>query len=132
VRIALDDFGTGYSSLSYLRSFPFDKLKMDRCFIHDLVDNPDSRALVTSMLDLARQFEMETIAEGVEDETQLALLRAMGCRQAQGFLFSRAIPARELPIERLTLPASNRRAFAINAPMPARAGEPRAVRRGSL
>jgi EAL domain-containing protein (putative c-di-GMP-specific phosphodiesterase class I) len=96
VRIALDDFGTGCSSLNYLRSFPFDKLKIDRSFVRDLVGSADCRSIVATVLSLARRFRMETIAEGIEDEAQLAVLAELGCDYAQGFLFSEALPASEL------------------------------------
>ncbi|WP_143256007.1 putative bifunctional diguanylate cyclase/phosphodiesterase [Altererythrobacter xiamenensis] len=89
VRIALDDFGTGYSSLNYLRSFPFDKIKIDKCFVGDLETNPDCLAIVRAVTALASSMGMETTAEGVELADQLELLRAEGCTQAQGYLFSR-------------------------------------------
>ncbi len=101
VRIALDDFGTGYSSLNYLRSFPFDKIKIDRCFIEDLCDGDESGAIVESVLDLATRLNMQTIAEGVEDEAQLAVLRQRGCSQVQGYLISKALPVAELPVRRI-------------------------------
>lgn len=97
VCIALDDFGTGYSSLSYLRSFPFDKLKVDRSFVSDIVEQPDSRAIVQAVMTLARQFDMDTTAEGIESEAQLRALREMGCTQAQGFLFAKPKPASRIP-----------------------------------
>jgi diguanylate cyclase (GGDEF)-like protein/PAS domain S-box-containing protein len=97
VRIALDDFGTGYSSLTYLRSFPFDKLKVDRSFVHDIVEEPDSHAIVKSVVSLAREFGMKTTAEGVESEAQLTKLRMMGCTQAQGFLFDKPLPTASIP-----------------------------------
>jgi len=97
VRIALDDFGTGFSSLNYLRRFPFDKLKIDRSFVAGIVDEPDSRSIVETVLSLARNFRMDTIAEGIETEAQLAQLAQMGCGQAQGFLFDKAIPADRIP-----------------------------------
>jgi EAL domain-containing protein (putative c-di-GMP-specific phosphodiesterase class I) len=96
VKIALDDFGTGYSSLSYLRSFPFDKIKIDRCFITDLAEKSDSQAIVTAVIRLAEELGMCTLAEGVENIEQLERLRTTGCEQVQGFLFSRARPANEL------------------------------------
>jgi predicted signal transduction protein with EAL and GGDEF domain len=102
VRIALDDFGTGYSSLNYLRSFPFDKLKIDRSFVKDLVGSADCRSIVATVLSLARRFRMETIAEGIEDEAQLAVLAELGCEFAQGFLFSEALPADALEFEEET------------------------------
>lgn len=101
VRIALDDFGTGYSSLNYLRSFPFDKIKIDRCFIEDLCQGGESGAIVESVLDLAARLNMQTIAEGVEDAAQLAALRERGCAQVQGYLISKALPADELPVQRV-------------------------------
>lgn len=100
VRIALDDFGTGYSSLNYLRSFPFDKIKIDRCFISELNAGSESSAIIEAVLDLASKLNMQTIAEGVESEEQLASLRALGCEQVQGYLISKAIPAEDLPISR--------------------------------
>lgn len=100
VRIALDDFGTGYSSLNYLRSFPFDKIKIDRCFITEMKAGSESSAIIEAVLDLANKLNMQTIAEGVESEEQLASLRALGCEQVQGYLISKAIPAADLPITR--------------------------------
>jgi diguanylate cyclase (GGDEF)-like protein len=96
IRIALDDFGTGYSSLSYLQSFPFDKIKIDRSFIQDLLTKPGATAIVHAITDLARALGMETTAEGVEESDQLAELRQHGCTSVQGFLFSRAIDPREV------------------------------------
>ena len=98
VRIALDDFGTGYSSLSYLSSFPFDKIKIDRSFIRDVPDRPDSAAIVRAILTLAETLEMTTTAEGVESVQELDWLREHGCDQAQGYLFSRAVSARDLAL----------------------------------
>jgi diguanylate cyclase (GGDEF)-like protein len=93
VRIALDDFGTGYSSLSYLQSFPFDKIKIDRSFIEQLLTRPGASAIVRAITDLARALGMETTAEGVEDGEQLAELRRHGCTSVQGYLFSRPVDA---------------------------------------
>lgn len=98
VRIALDDFGTGYSALNYLRSFPFDKIKIDRCFVTDLDAGGECAAIVESVLDLAARLNIQTIAEGVEDAAQLAALRARGCAQIQGHLISPPIPAADLPV----------------------------------
>jgi len=97
VRISMDDFGTGYSSLSYLRSFPFDKIKIDRSFIKDLGKRADCTAIVRAMTRLSNSLGMTTIAEGVETEAQLEFLRAEGCDQVQGFLFSRPLPAKDVP-----------------------------------
>jgi diguanylate cyclase (GGDEF)-like protein len=93
VRIALDDFGTGYSSLSYLQSFPFDKIKIDRSFIEQLLTRPGASAIVRAITDLARALGMETTAEGVEESDQLAELRRHGCSSVQGYLFSRPVDA---------------------------------------
>ena len=88
VRIALDDFGTGYSSLSYLQSFPFDKLKIDRSFIQNLLTRDGASAIVRAITDLAHALNIETTAEGVEETGQLMELRAHGCSSVQGFLFA--------------------------------------------
>jgi diguanylate cyclase (GGDEF)-like protein len=95
VRIAMDDFGTGYSSLSYLRKFPFDKIKIDRSFVRDLSVTEGSLAIIRAVTRLAADLGMVTTAEGVETHEQLATLRAQGCTQAQGYLFSQARPANE-------------------------------------
>ena len=96
VRVALDDFGTGYSSLSYLRSFPFDKIKIDRSFIMDLLNDDNATAVISSITALAAALGMETTAEGVEKPEQLDILRAQGCSQIQGYLFSRPVPAAQI------------------------------------
>jgi predicted signal transduction protein with EAL and GGDEF domain len=93
VRIALDDFGTGYSSLSYLRSFPFDRIKIDRSFVADLLDGNEAVAIVHAILSLASSLKMQTTAEGVETAVQQRLLKAAGCDEMQGYLFSRPLPA---------------------------------------
>ena len=96
VRIAMDDFGTGYSSLSYLRSFPFDKIKIDRSFIGDLSKGNDAVAIVQAILHLASSLKMTTTAEGVETVEQQKLLQATGCNEMQGYLFSPPRPAAEI------------------------------------
>jgi diguanylate cyclase (GGDEF)-like protein/PAS domain S-box-containing protein len=96
VSISMDDFGTGYSSLSYLRSFPFDKIKIDRSFVKDLAERSDCVAIVRAISGLGRSLNITTTAEGVETTDQLDWLRAEGCNQVQGFLFSAAKPASEL------------------------------------
>lgn len=95
LRIALDDFGTGYSSLNYLRAFPFDKIKIDRCFVSELLDRPDCQAIVRSIISLADELGMETIAEGVETPEQLDWLVRHGCTEAQGYLISRPIESHD-------------------------------------
>jgi diguanylate cyclase (GGDEF)-like protein len=96
IRISMDDFGTGFSSLSYLRSFPFDKIKIDRCFIKGLGDNSESDAIVRAVTGLADNLGMTTTAEGVETREQLDIVRRLGCTDVQGFFYSRPVPAREL------------------------------------
>jgi predicted signal transduction protein with EAL and GGDEF domain len=96
VRISMDDFGTGYSSLSYLRSFPFDKIKIDRSFIHDLSSSSDSMAIVRAVTGLGTSLGMKTTGEGVETREELDFLRREGCTEAQGYLFSKARPANEV------------------------------------
>jgi diguanylate cyclase (GGDEF)-like protein/PAS domain S-box-containing protein len=96
VRMSMDDFGTGYSSLSYLRSFPFDKIKIDQSFVRDLGANPDAQAIVRSIVSLGVGLGVTITAEGVETEAELSCLRAEGCHEGQGFLFSRARPNAEV------------------------------------
>lgn len=97
VRIALDDFGTGYSSLSYLQRFPFDKIKIDRSFIKGVTEPSGSSCIVQAVVNIAKNREMTTTAEGVETEEQLQILRDLGCTEMQGYLFSRPVPAFEIP-----------------------------------
>jgi diguanylate cyclase (GGDEF)-like protein len=96
VRISMDDFGTGYSSLSYLRGFPFDKIKIDRSFVRDLIEKPDSIAIIRAVTGLGQSFGMTTTAEGVETQEQLDQMRAEGCTEAQGFYYGRPMPANEI------------------------------------
>jgi diguanylate cyclase (GGDEF)-like protein/PAS domain S-box-containing protein len=96
VQIALDDFGTGYSSLSYLRSFPFDKIKIDRSFIQDLSNGAEPLAIVNAVAGLAKCLNMTSTAEGVETQQQMDVLQSIGCTEMQGYLFSRARPASEI------------------------------------
>jgi diguanylate cyclase (GGDEF)-like protein len=93
VRTSIDDFGTGYSSLSYLRTLPVNALKIDRSFITDLSDEPESEAIVRSIIELARNLRLETVAEGVEDQRLCERLLALGCDYAQGFALARPMPA---------------------------------------
>jgi EAL domain-containing protein (putative c-di-GMP-specific phosphodiesterase class I) len=97
IRISMDDFGTGYSSLSYLRSFPFDKIKIDRCFIKGLGENSESDVIVRAVAALADNLGMTTTAEGVETKQQLDRVRHLGCTDVQGFFYSPPVPARDLP-----------------------------------
>ncbi|MET3912894.1 diguanylate cyclase (GGDEF)-like protein [Bradyrhizobium sp. S3.3.6] len=103
LRIALDDFGTGYSSLSYLRSFPFDKLKIDQSFVRDVTATKGSKLIVRAITSLGKSLGMTTTAEGVETIEQLNQMKAEGCNEAQGYLFSRPVPATELASTILSL-----------------------------
>jgi diguanylate cyclase (GGDEF)-like protein/PAS domain S-box-containing protein len=100
ISIVLDDFGTGYSSLSYLLMFPFDSIKIDRSFVKDLSTNADCAAIVAAVAGLGHGLNVDTVAEGVETEDQLTLVRASGCTRAQGFLFGKPCPASELEFGR--------------------------------
>ena len=93
VAIAMDDFGTGYSSLGYLQTFPFDKIKIDQCFIRDIDAHPDRQAIIRAVNSLASTLGMKTIAEGVETEAEMACVRAEGCDGVQGFLTGRPLDA---------------------------------------
>jgi EAL domain-containing protein (putative c-di-GMP-specific phosphodiesterase class I) len=93
VTIAMDDFGTGYSSLGFLRRFPFDKIKIDQTFVRGMCDNEESHAIVHAVTGLARSLGMTTTAEGVETAELLQALNAEGCTEAQGYYFSRPVPA---------------------------------------
>ena len=97
IRIALDDFGTGYSTLSQLLSFRLDKIKIDRSFVSRLNESNDAQVIVRAILGLAKGFGLTTTAEGIEDARQLAYLKANGCTEGQGYLFSKAIPATDVP-----------------------------------
>jgi diguanylate cyclase (GGDEF)-like protein/PAS domain S-box-containing protein len=93
VRLSIDDFGTGYSSMHYLRRLPFDVIKIDKSFIDGVPDNKDDSAIVTAIITLAHSLELEVVAEGVETRKQLDFVRALGCHQVQGYLFSAAVSA---------------------------------------
>ncbi len=96
VGIALDDFGTGYASLSYLRSFPFDKIKIDQTFVRELPERPECLAIVTAVCDMARSLDMRTVAEGVETAEHMAWVERAGCNELQGYHFSRPVSATEI------------------------------------
>jgi EAL domain-containing protein (putative c-di-GMP-specific phosphodiesterase class I) len=91
VRIAIDDFGTGYSSLAYLRQFPVDALKIDGSFIGGIAASEESAALIHTLVQLGKALQIETLAEGIEDQTQLKTLQREHCDNGQGFLFSRPL-----------------------------------------
>ncbi len=95
VQIAIDDFGTGYSSLSYLQQFPFDILKIDRCFIRDITENPNNAAITKAIIEMAKSLNLKLIAEGVETEAELSFVYQHQCDGMQGYLFSRPVPTHE-------------------------------------
>jgi EAL domain-containing protein (putative c-di-GMP-specific phosphodiesterase class I) len=117
VHISMDDFGTGYSSLSYLRSFPFDKIKIDQSFVRGLAANNDAQAIVRAIVNLGKGLGVIITAEGIETEAELSFLRAEGCHQGQGFLFSKARPNDEvmrlLEAQRRDSPTDDREAWLV-------------------
>ncbi|GHA23937.1 hypothetical protein GCM10007989_19460 [Devosia pacifica] len=108
IRISMDDFGTGYSSLSYLRSFPFDKIKIDRSFMRGLATPGDSLAIIKAIIGLGKSLGMTTTAEGVETPEQLELMRANGCDEIQGFYFSKPVSAADFALLLATADASQK------------------------
>ncbi|TIW88974.1 MAG: EAL domain-containing protein, partial [Mesorhizobium sp.] len=92
VTIAIDDFGTGYSSLDTLRSFPFDKIKLDRSFMADVERSPQAKAIIRAVLTLGRSLDIPVLAEGVETHVQLTILQVEGCNEAQGYFLGRPKP----------------------------------------
>jgi EAL domain-containing protein (putative c-di-GMP-specific phosphodiesterase class I) len=97
VRISMDDFGTGYSSLSYLRMFPFDKIKIDGSFVRGIGFGNESQAIIRAIMGLGSSLGMTITAEGIETESEQEFLRAVGCDEGQGFLYSKARPVTEVP-----------------------------------
>jgi EAL domain-containing protein (putative c-di-GMP-specific phosphodiesterase class I) len=91
VRIAIDDFGTGYSSLAHLQRFPVDALKIDRSFISQLAENPEGETLIRTLVQLGKALSIETLAEGIEGEHELSLLRSEQCDSGQGYLFAKPL-----------------------------------------
>ena len=95
IRLSIDDFGTGYSSLSYLKRFPIDTLKIDQSFIREVTSNPEDASITTSIILMGKSLNLHVVAEGVETQSQLAFLKVLECDEAQGFLFSRPVPAEQ-------------------------------------
>ncbi|EQD44028.1 Diguanylate phosphodiesterase, predicted domain protein, partial [mine drainage metagenome] len=95
-RIVIDDFGTGFSALAYLKRLPIDRIKIDRTFIMDLPNNRTDRAIVNTLIDLAHRLDFEIVAEGVESEAVLTLLKDLDCDKAQGYIYTQPLPADEL------------------------------------
>jgi diguanylate cyclase (GGDEF)-like protein/PAS domain S-box-containing protein len=110
VGLSMDDFGTGYSSLSYLQRLPLDEIKIDQSFVRDLIGNADNESIVKTIIVLAQELKMETVAEGVETREQFELLKSRGCTSFQGYLFSKPLPldAFERMVEQQTLVPSHR------------------------
>lgn len=95
ISLSIDDFGTGYSSLSYLTRYPFDSLKIDRCFVQNIADDTRNAAITTAIIQMAHSLNLEVIAEGVETKTELDFMRWHQCDVMQGYFFSRPLPAAE-------------------------------------
>jgi EAL domain-containing protein (putative c-di-GMP-specific phosphodiesterase class I) len=95
--LAIDDFGTGYSSLAYLRRFPISELKIDRMFVHGMVNSPPDRQIVQSIIDLAHNFNLKVVAEGAEDLDTVAALKSLGCDVVQGYVYAKPMPAEHIP-----------------------------------
>jgi EAL domain-containing protein (putative c-di-GMP-specific phosphodiesterase class I) len=97
VRLAIDDFGTGYSSISLMKQFPIDTIKIDRSFVRDLAENAQDRAIATAIISMGKALGLTVVAEGVETTEQDAFLRGHSCDELQGFLFSKPVPADDVP-----------------------------------
>lgn len=95
IKLSMDDFGTGYSSLSYLKQLPLDQLKVDQSFVRDIGTDPNDAIIVQTIINMAHNFHLNVIAEGVETEAQLAFLKHHGCMAYQGYLFGKPVPVEE-------------------------------------
>lgn len=116
IKISMDDFGTGYSSLSYLRSFKFDKIKIDRSFIQGLESDGENQAIVAAITSLGNRFGLQTTAEGVETSGQLDFVTREGCTEVQGRLFSMPVPANQVPKLLEEMERMSKSAIGVNAP----------------
>ena len=126
VRLAIDDFGTGYSSLAYLRSFPIDFLKIDRSFVNELSDtsNDQGRVMIRSIISIGHNLNLGVVAEGIEQPAQLDQLRDASCNTGQGYLFSRPVPADQVPQLLAQHPHTNQHGAASNPLLPRTANAP--------
>ena len=127
VRISMDDFGTGYSSLSYLRSFPFDKIKIDQTFVRDILHDSDAMAIIKAVLDLGASMGVTTTAEGVETLEQLNALRGQGCAEIQGYFISRPAPASEIARMLGVVESARTSAASVLSPISANTPPPQAA-----
>ena len=96
IRVSIDDFGTRYSSLSYLAKLPLDALKIDQSFVHHISTTPENRAIVSAIISMARSLNLRVIVEGVETAEELTFLKTQKCDEAQGYFFSRSVPADQI------------------------------------
>jgi len=106
VRIALDDFGTGYASLTHLKQFPVHVIKIDRSFVSSVTISQEDRAIVRTIIDLGKSMSIEVVAEGIENEAQLAFVKQAGCHVGQGYLFGKAMSATDIEARYLQAPQS--------------------------
>ncbi len=125
IQLSIDDFGTGYSSLSYLKRFPIDSLKIDQSFVRDVTSSPDDAAIATSIILMGHSLKLNVVAEGVEDESQLAFLQVLKCNEVQGYLFSPPVPPEQAErfLTVLTEPDSSPADVALAATPHRRGGE---------
>jgi EAL domain-containing protein (putative c-di-GMP-specific phosphodiesterase class I) len=116
VRIAIDDFGTGYSSMAYLQQFPVDALKIDRSFISGIANSPESPALIHTLVQLGKTLGIETLAEGIEEHSQLQQLQREQCDSGQGYLFARPLTLHDLETFITDLPTSTHQTHDLRTP----------------
>jgi EAL domain-containing protein (putative c-di-GMP-specific phosphodiesterase class I) len=111
IKIAIDDFGTGYSSLKRLKSLPIDNVKIDKCFVDNIVDSPEDTSIVEAVTALSKTFKFDLIAEGIESKEQADKLNALGCYNHQGFLYSKALRAADFEVWLKEFNCKNKQTF---------------------